>query len=178
MTLLRNPILDLDRPRRSIAALLALAALAVVGAAWSFEFAGFVPCKLCLIQREPYYMAMPLAVMAWGIETIDGPARLTRLVLAVVIGLFLWGGAVGFYQAGAEWGYWPGPADCGAARGAAIPTAAGDLMGSLSKVKIVDCTKPQIRILGLSFAGWNVLASAGLVLFTLAGMVMPNRRPV
>ena len=176
MSLLRNAFIDIDRPRLSIAALLAVGSLFVVGSAWSFELAGFVPCKLCLMQRVPYYLAMPLAAMAFGVERIDGPALLTRAILLVLAGLFLWGGSVGFYQAGAEWGYWPGPADCGATRGATIPTAAGDLMGSLSKVKIVDCTKPQIRILGLSFAGWNVIASAGLVLVTLAAMVLPDRR--
>jgi disulfide bond formation protein DsbB len=176
MTLLHTAVVDIDRPRMSIAVLLAVAALVVVGSAWSFELAGFVPCKLCLMQREPYYMAMPLAVMAFGVERIDGPAFVTRMILLVMAGLFVWGGAVGFYQAGAEWGYWPGPADCGAARGATIPTAAGDLMGSLGKVKIVDCTKPQIRILGLSFAGWNVIASTGLVLVTFAATILPDRR--
>ena len=175
MDLLHTKFVDIDRPRESIVLLLGLGAIFVVGAAWSFELSGFVPCKLCLIQRMPYYMAMPLAFMGWGVERISGPAWLTRVVLLVLAGLFLWGGSVGFYQAGAEWGYWPGPADCGAARGGTIPTAAGDLLGSLSKVKIVDCTKPQIRILGLSFAGWNVIASSGLILVALAGMILPDR---
>lgn len=176
MTLLHNPVFDIDRPRLSVAALLAVGSLVIVGAAWGFELAGFVPCKLCLEQRIPYYLAMPLAALAYGIERFDGPAWATRLIFLGLIGLFAWGGSVGFYQAGAEWGYWPGPTDCGATRGATIPTSAGDLMGSLSKVKIVDCTKAQIRILGLSFAGWNVLTSTGLVLVTLAGMILPNRR--
>ncbi len=175
MDLLHTKFVDIDRPRESIVLLLGLGAIFVVGAAWSFELSGFVPCKLCLIQRMPYYMAMPLAFMGWGVERISGPAWLTRVVLLVLAGLFLWGGSVGFYQAGAEWGYWPGPADCGAARGGTIPTAAGDLLGSLSKVKIVDCTKPQIRILGLSFAGWTVTASSGLTLAALAGMILPDR---
>jgi disulfide bond formation protein DsbB len=176
MTLPRNAVFDIDRPATSIAALIAVGSLVVVGSAWGFEFAGFTPCKLCLLQREPYYAAMPLAAMAFGIERIDGPKLLTRLILAILIVLFAWGGSIGFYQAGAEWGYWAGPTDCGATRGATIPTAAGDLLGSLSKVKIVDCTKAQIRIFGLSFAGWNVLTSAGLVVISLAAMVLPDRR--
>jgi disulfide bond formation protein DsbB len=172
---LHTRLIDIDHPRRSIAALLALGSLVIVSAAWSFELAGFVPCKLCLIQRLPYYMAMPLAIMAYGVERVEGPAWLTRVLLLVLAGLFVWGGSVGFYQAGAEWGWWPGPTDCGATRGAAIPTAAGDLMGSLAKVRIVDCTKPQIRIFGLSFAGWNVLTSTGLVLLTFAGLLLRDR---
>ncbi|MDK9697822.1 MAG: disulfide bond formation protein B [Siculibacillus sp.] len=174
MNLLHTRFLDVDRPRESIALLLAFASLAVVGAAWSFEYLGFVPCKLCLIQRQPYYMAIPIALVAWGVERIAGPRWVTRLLLVVLAGLYLWGGSVGFYQAGAEWGYWPGPADC-AGGGATIPTAASDLLGSLSKVKVVDCTKAQIRILGLSFAGWNVLASTGLVSAAVLGVLLPDR---
>jgi len=176
MSLLHSPVFDIDRPRLSITAFFTVAAVAVIAAAWGFELAGFTPCKLCLMQRTPYYLGIPLAAMAFGVERIDGPAWITRVILLVLIGLFAWGGSIGFYQAGAEWGYWPGPTDCGATRGATIPTSAGDLMGSLGKVKIVDCTKAQIRIFGLSFAGWNVLTSAGLVVVALAGMILPDRR--
>ncbi len=174
-----NPLhgtwLDIDRRREFVAAFLAVAALAVAAAAWGFELAGFVPCKLCLMQRLPYYIAAPLAAAAYGAERLAAPRRVARLMLLGLAGLFLYGGAVGFYQAGAEWAFWPGPTDCGATRGANIPASAGDLMSSLSKVKIVDCTKAQIRILGLSFAGWNVLVSAGLVALAIAGMILPNR---
>ena len=175
MTLLHNPVFDVDRPRLSVAALLAVGALVIVATAWSFELAGFEPCRLCLEQRIPYYTATPLAALAFANERFGGPVWTTRLIFLALIGLFVWGGSVGFYQAGAEWGHWPGPADCSAPRTGAIPTAAGDLMSSLSKVKVVDCTVAQIRILGLSFAGWNVLTSTGLVLVTLAGMLLPNR---
>lgn len=165
----------LDRPREAAALFLAVASLVVVGSAWGFEFAGFVPCKLCLMQREPYYAAVPVALLAFTAERWGGRPWLARLLLLVIVGLFVWGGSVGAYQAGAEWGWWPGPTDCGATRGATIPTAAGDLLGSLNKVKIVDCTKAQLRILGLSFAGWNVIVSAGLVILTLAAVLRPSR---
>lgn len=170
-----STLLDIDRRREMVAAFLAVAAVVVVGSAWGFEFAGFVPCKLCLMQRVPYYVAAPLAALAFGAERLAAPSWIARLLLLVLIGLFLYGGAVGFYQAGAEWAFWPGPTDCGATRGANIPASAGDLMASLAKVKIVDCTKAQIRILGLSFAGWNVLVSAGLVAVAIAGIVAPSR---
>lgn len=175
MISLHTSLFDIDRRRESVLAFLAVASLAIIIAAWSFEFAGFVPCKLCLMQREPYYIGVPLAAMAWGAERWGAPSWVARVVLVVLIGLFLWGGSVGFYQAGAEWGFWPGPTDCGATRGGDIPASAGDLMSALGKVKIVDCTKAQIRILGLSFAGWNVLVSSGLVIIAAAGLVLPNR---
>lgn len=154
--------------RRDLLALaLALAALAIVATAWGFELiGGFVPCRMCLEQRIPYYLGAPLALLAFGADRLRLPAILPRLMLVVLAGLFAWGLYVGVYQAGAEWGWWPGPADCSGTRLDAMPSA-GDLMANLNKVKAIDCTKPQIRILGLSFAGWNVLTSLGLIAVTL-----------
>ena len=47
-----------------IALLVALAAAATVGGAWLFQLAGYSPCELCLKQRVPYYVGVPLAVPA------------------------------------------------------------------------------------------------------------------
>jgi disulfide bond formation protein DsbB len=163
MTLLR-----LDRPRETLALLLALAAIGIVATAWGFELiGGFIPCKLCLEQRIPYYLGAPVALAAFAADRANAPALVARLLLVALAALFAWGLAVGFYQAGAEWSFWPGPADCTAQHGLAMPTAAGDLMSALQKTVVVDCTKPQIRILGLSFAGWNVLTSSGLIVVAL-----------
>ena len=160
--------LRFDRRRETAALLLAIAAVGVVAMAWGFEFAGFRPCKLCLEQRIPYYVGAPLAFFAFLADRTGRPAWVARVALVLLAGLFVWGGSVGAYQAGAEWGWWPGPADCSGAAATAIPTSVGDLMAAMAKVNVVDCTKPQIRILGLSFAGWNVLASLGLIAVTLA----------
>lgn len=155
------------RRRDVLALLLGLTAIAVVATAWGFELiGGFTPCRLCLEQRMPYYIGAPLALLAALADRLRLPQVLPRLMLVALAGLFAWGLWVGAFQAGAEWGWWPGPADCSGTRLDAMP-AAGDLLANLNKVKAVDCTKPQIRILGLSFAGWNVLASAGLIAVTL-----------
>ena len=108
-----------------------------------------------------------LALAAFAADRADAPALVARVLLVALAALFAWGLSVGFYQAGAEWAFWPGPADCSAQHGLTMPTAAGDLMSALQKTVVVDCTKPQIRILGLSFAGWNVLTSLGLIAATL-----------
>lgn len=161
-------IVRLDRPRETTALLLAAAAVGVVGMAWGFELiGGFVPCKLCLEQRLPYYFGAPVALAAFLADRAGAPAWVARVMLVALAGLFAWGLSVGFYQAGAEWGYWPGPADCSAPHGQTMPTSAGSLLGAMEKTRVVDCTKPQIRILGLSFAGWNVIASTGLIAVTL-----------
>lgn len=153
--------------RDTIALLLGLAAIAIVSTAWGFELiGGFTPCRMCLEQRIPYYFGAPLAFLAFAADRLRLPAVLPRLMLIALAGLFAWGLWVGAYQAGAEWGWWNGPADCSGARLDAMPSA-GDLLANLDKIKAVDCTKPQIRILGLSFAGWNVLTSLGLIAVTL-----------
>lgn len=155
------------RRRDSIALLLALACVAIVSTAWGFELiGGFVPCRMCLEQRIPYYVGAPLALLAFAADRVRLPALLPRLMLIALAALFAWGLWVGAYQAGAEWGWWHGPADCSGTRLDAMPSA-GDLLANLDKVKAIDCTKPQIRILGLSFAGWNVLTSLGLIAVTL-----------
>ena len=165
---------EILRRRDGSAFLLAMAAVGIVASAWGFELiGGFVPCRLCLEQRMPYYIGAPLALLAAFADRAPGPRLTARLLLLALAGLFAWGLWVGAYQAGAEWGWWPGPADCSGGRTTPIPTSAGDLLASLEKVKVIDCTKPQIRILGLSFAGWNVLVSLGLIAATLHAALSP-----
>ncbi|MEJ1159872.1 disulfide bond formation protein B [Prosthecomicrobium sp. N25] len=166
----------LARPQTTAAALILLGGLAAILAAWGYELiGGYVPCKLCLEQRDPYYLGLPVALLALLSDRLGGPAWLTRGALAAVALIFAYGAALGIYQAGSQWGFWAGPTDCGATRGATIPGAATDLLGSLNKVKIASCTEVDWRMLGLSFAGWNAVVSAGIVVLALAGAVLRPR---
>ena len=142
-----------------LAALLILAgAAATVGGALVFEHGyGYLPCKLCLQQRWPYYAAVPLALV-----TAFSPRGVSRLGLAALALLFLISAGLGTYHAGVEWGLWLGPSDCGG--GGAAPTAnVTDFMKSLNQIRVVSCTEAAWRFLGLSLAGWNVLISLALV---------------
>ena len=50
---------------RQSALAVALGAAATIGGALVFEHVfGYVPCKLCLMQRSPYYLAIPLGLAA------------------------------------------------------------------------------------------------------------------
>lgn len=159
-------------PRRTAAGLVLLGGLAAILAAWGFELlGGYVPCKLCLEQRDPYYLGLPVALLALLSDRLGGPTRLSRIALLAVAAIFAYGAGLGIYQAGAEWGFWTGPQDCGATRGAIIPGSATDLLGSLNKVKIASCTEVQWRMFGLSFAGWNAVVSAGIVGVALWGAI-------
>lgn len=143
---------------------LALAMAVVVGTALGFEhIGGFIPCKLCLAQREPYYVGIPVmligALAAWQ----RWPVCVSRGALLVGGLLMTYGLVLGVYHSGVEWHWWAGPTDCGAPTGN-IATNAGDLLGALSNSHAPTCDQAAGRFLGLSFAGWNVLASLALAL--------------
>ncbi|WP_280938805.1 disulfide bond formation protein B [Methylobrevis pamukkalensis] len=78
------------------------------------------------------------------------------------------------YHAGAEWGFWAGPADCG---GGAAPTLdAGDLLGQMRATRLVSCTEASVRLLGLSFAGWNAVVCLAVAALGLYAALAPGRR--
>jgi len=143
----------LDRFR---SALLAFAiALAAILGAWGFQIlGGYVPCKLCLEQRVPYYVALPIVLV--GLLIPNRAAVVARALFGIAAAVFLWGLLLAVYHAGAEWAFWPGPSDCGG--GTATTTDAGGLLDQLANTHVVSCTEAAGRFLGLSFAGWNAVA--------------------
>ena len=147
---------------RQAAVAVALAAAATVGGALVFEHAfGYVPCKLCLIQRNPYYIAIPL-----GLAAAVLPPRWGRIGLWLLALVFIVSAGLGAYHAGVEWGFWAGPSDCGGGSGAGAGNV-GDFLNQLQTTRVVSCTEAAWRFLGLSLAGWNVLISLGLAGFSL-----------
>ena len=103
---------SLDLSRKASAGLLTLGMAATVGGALAFEhIGGYIPCALCLLQRDPYYYGIPVAVAALLSALFGGPAWLTRLLLAIAGIMMLVGAGMGVYHAGVEWGFWEGACD-------------------------------------------------------------------
>ncbi|MBB4038401.1 disulfide bond formation protein DsbB [Microvirga flocculans] len=145
---------------RQAALAVALGAAATIGGALVFEHVlGYVPCKLCLIQRNPYYIAMPLGLVAAFL-----PSRWTRAGLWLLALIFIVSAGLGAYHSGVEWGFFAGPSDCGGGAGAAAGNV-GDFLNQLQSTRVVNCSEAAWRFLGLSLAGWNVLISLGLAAF-------------
>lgn len=145
---------------RQVALAVTLAAAATIGGALIFEHVlGYVPCKLCLIQRNPYYIAIPLGLVAALL-----PQRWVRIGLWLLTLVFLVSVAMGAYHSGVEWGFFAGPSDCGGMAGAGAGNV-GDFLNQLQNTRVVSCTEAAWRFLGLSLAGWNVLISLGLAAF-------------
>jgi disulfide bond formation protein DsbB len=131
---------------------------ATVGTALGFEhLAGFMPCKLCLEERTPYYIGVPVLAAAWLSYGLKWPPILTRGLILIGALLMTYGLALAAYHTGVELKYWPGPTDCSAAT-MKVTLDAGNLLGDLN-THPPACDSAPGFFLGLSFAGWNFVAS-------------------
>lgn len=160
----------LARPR-IIEILLVLAGMvATILGALAFEhIGGYVPCALCLLQRNPYYIGIPIMVLALLAEILKLPPIVSRGLLAAGGIAMLVGAGLGVYHSGVEWGFWEGPSACSAPVDS-VPTNANDLLGDLNKTHGPSCTVASWRMFGLSFAGWNVVASLVLAAIAVRGV--------
>jgi disulfide bond formation protein DsbB len=158
--------------RRTATLLVLVVAAAAIGAAlFSQHVLGLLPCKLCLVQRWPYYVALPLALALGLLPLSDGARRGGLGFLALI---FLVSAGLGVHHAGVEWGFWEGPADCGGE----APQAAGmgEFLKQLETARVVSCTEAAGRFLGLSMAGWNAVVSLALAGFAAYAALRPPER--
>ena len=160
---------SVEKSRSQSAILVTLGMIVTVGTALGFQhIGGYTPCALCLLQRDPYYYAIPVGLLAIAASLFKLPAWLTRAALIIVGIAMLIGAGLGVYHSGVEWGFWAGPITC--ATGApSITTNAGSLLSDLNAVKPPSCNEAALRVLGLSFAGWNVVASIVLAAIAFFG---------
>ena len=156
-------------PSRSL-----LAAAATIGGALVFEHGSAArPCKLCLIQRNPYYVAMPLALC--------GGRRCRRRVAR--IGLWLLAARLPRERRSRGLSRRRRMGLLGRARAIAAAAPApgagtvGDFLNQLETTRVVSCTEAAWRFLGLSLAGWNVLISLALAALAAAAAARRRGRP-
>lgn len=151
-----------------------IGAIVVILAALGFEhIAGYMPCPLCLQQRYAYYFAIPALLAA--LVLLGSGRRIGAAVIFFAVAVaFLGNAGLGIYQAGAEWKFWDPPASCAAP--STLPSF--DLKNdSFSRIP-VSCGVASWRFLGLSFAGWNAVASLLLAAgAATAALEVVDRRP-
>jgi membrane protein YqaA with SNARE-associated domain/disulfide bond formation protein DsbB len=156
------------------AAFVLAAGLFAIGGAWFIQLVlGVLPCPLCLEQRWPYYLGLPVALIVLAIEIQRGPPRLVAAGLALVALIFAVGTGLGVYHAGVEWQFWAGPSDCTGPISA--PVGVQDFMKQLETVKVVRCDAVAMRIFGLSLAAWNAILSGTMTLVAGSGAVAALR---
>ncbi len=152
--------------------------LLILGAAWSSQiFGGLLPCHLCLKQRDVYWIAVGVSLVAsiWALFTgAKGPPRVFSFVLFAV---FATGAALAFFHAGVELKWWPGPQSCTASNtDISIDQMAAFLGGAVSHSPMCDVA--QWRMFGISMAGYNAIVSGCLALASLIASwrFRPGRR--
>ncbi len=152
-----------------------LAAATILGA-WFFQYVvGIAPCPLCLEERIPYYVSIPLALILALAAARQAPRPLLVLGLAVIALAMLGNAALGAYHSGVEWKWWPGPQDC---TGSMTSFGrASDMLAQLNSVHVVRCDEAPWRLFGISLAGYNVLVSLALAGIALCGAAMARRAP-
>lgn len=149
---------------------------AVLAGAHAFEtFGGYLPCPLCLKQREVHWTALAVAAAAglvlwrWRLPWVRVASLLAVLA---VYGWSLW---VSGFHSGVEYKWWPGPSTCGS--GAAILSGEVDLLASLqNKTMAVPCDEAAWRMAGISMAGYNFLISLAVVVFLTVLLYGDGRR--
>jgi disulfide bond formation protein DsbB len=152
----------------AVAAALAVFAgsTATILGAWYFQYVlKYPPCPLCLEERLPYHIVIPLSLLLAIAAIVRAPRALIIVGFLAIVAAMLCSAALGAYHAGVEWHWWPGPADCS---GPITDFSAKPLLDQLRSIRVVRCDEAAWRLLGLSLAGYNVLIS--LVLAALAAL--------
>ena len=139
-----------------------IAALVILAAVWILQGLGSAPCELCLTERYAFYASAPLALIAAFLAS-RGAHGIARGLLVLIALVFLLNVGLAFYHVGVEEHWWPGPTACAGALNA--PVDVKDLAATLNSSRVVNCDEVQLRILGLSLAGWDAVASAALATY-------------
>lgn len=143
-------------PRFWLAMLAAIAGAALVAAfvlQWGF---GVRPCILCLYERVPYAV-VALAAGAGAVFLRSG--RLQRRLLAACGGVFAVGAVLAGYHAGVEYHWWQSAVGCAVNE---LPTFNIKDLTQSAITPLKPCDEVDFRWLGLSLAGWNIVASSVL----------------
>lgn len=161
---------------RALGVAFAASAALLAGAHLFERVGGFLPCILCLDQREAHWTG--LAVAAAGLAA----SRLfkSKLAAAAAVGaaalVYAVSAGLAFYHTGVEYEYWPGPALCAPGLASGQSITLDDLNASLdTPAHGPSCDEAQWRLLGVSMAGYNLLVSAALFALTLFAALAETR---
>lgn len=142
----------------------ALASAGLLSVAYVAQYGfGLDPCILCYYQRVPYFIIVALGMAAFFVAPKSERAAAALVFLCGVA--FLADAGIAAFHVGVEHKWWKGLEACG---NAAMPMNASieELREFIMSRGVVDCGVPAFRLFGISMAGYNLLAAAGLALDT------------
>ncbi len=132
-------------------AILTIISLAIISALIIQYWLDHEPCKLCLYQRIPYFLAILLIIKMFFFKKYE------KITLLILILIFVSSTALAFYHFGIEQDFFSESLAC----------TAPDLLKTLSKEQLLEqlkqnnisCKDVSFRILGLSLAAINTIFS-------------------
>ena len=139
--------------------ILAIISLTIILALIIQYWLGHEPCKLCLYQRIPYFLAIPLIIKILFFKKYE------KIILLILALIFVSSSALAFYHFGIEQGFFSESLVC----------EVKDLSKLLSKEQLleqlkqnsVSCKDVSFKVFGLSLAAINTIFSLFLsVIFT------------
>ena len=130
---------------------LVIISLMIISALIIQYWLGHEPCKLCLYQRIPYFLAILLIIKIFFFKKYE------KIILLILALIFVSNSAIAFYHFGIEQGFFSESLVC----------KVGDLSKLLSKEQLleqlkqnsVSCKEVSFRMLGLSLASINTIFS-------------------
>ena len=154
----------LVQPRGALA-LAALASATALAAAFIGQY-GFElqPCVLCVYQRWPYVIVNALSVIALGLHGRKLGRKLATGALLVSALTLVTGTGIAAYHVGVEQHWWAGSEGCAGTGGTAQTLEA--LRAQIMATPVTRCDEVAFSLFGVSMAGYNVLFSFGLALYT------------
>lgn len=164
-----------DEPAAAAALAIFLIAAATLAGAWYFQLVvGLPPCPLCLEERIPYHVIIPLSLLLAIAAAVRAPEKLVVVGFVAIAIAALGNVVLGTYHAGVEWHWWAGPTDC---TGPLTDLhAGGSLLTQLQKIHVVRCDEAAWRFLGISLAGYNALISLAIALIAVFGLFSRKSR--
>ena len=145
--------------------LITVASVAILSTVLASEhWGGLHPCDLCTKQRIPYLVVIVGGTVA-TVLTMIGWRGVAALIITACGLAFLAGAGVGAYHVGIEQHWWEGSSACtGITTGAA--TNIEEMRDLVLAAPVVRCDDISWSMFGISMAGYNVLASMVLAVFS------------
>jgi disulfide bond formation protein DsbB len=131
-----------------------LGSASLLGGAFLFEILGYEPCRMCIWQRWPHAVAIAIGIVALAGLAPRSSAWVGAVAAATTA-------AIGFYHAGVEIGWVPGPSSC-TGGGTLAGLSGSDLLSTEIGEAVVMCDEVAWSFLGLSMAAWNGVLSLAL----------------
>ena len=120
---------------------------------------GHQPCKLCLVQRIPYVLALILVITNYIFKKNE------KFILLLLILVFTFSFFISFYHFGIEQGFFKESTVCGLINATDV-ISKDELLRQLSE-KTVSCKDVTFRIFGLSLTSINIILSLIIIIILI-----------